>query len=98
MRFQPNTVVSICKRREDETMVQPNLAVTPSKMMKMAEHGVAISSDLNSSNFVDGDKNPSWDIPLERLRGIDMADLWQTRQAIKSKIKNSHLNDVAKYG
>ena len=68
--------------------VQPNMAVTPSQMMEMAAHGVPVSLQ-NAANFNDGEVNPSWDVPAERVRGVDMADLWQLQQSSRAKLKEA---------
>lgn len=55
-------------------------------MFEMAAHGVPISLQ-NAANFTDGEVNPSWDVPAEKVRGIDMADLWNLEQSSREKLK-----------
>lgn len=74
--------------------VRPNLAVTPAQMFEMAAHGVPISLQ-NASNFHDGDTNPSWTVPPERVRGVDMADLWQMQQSSRAKLKKARADAKA---
>ena len=51
-------------------VVRPNLAVTPAKMLTMAENGIPISS-LTQDKFFDGEFKLEWGIPAERQRGVD---------------------------
>ena len=45
--------------------------------------------------FNDGEVNPSWEVPMERLRGIDIGDLWQSSQDIRRKFKKAISDDIA---
>lgn len=86
-----------CRVRPGDEATIPNLSVSPAEMMQMSENGIPVSS-ANAALFNDGSPNPSWDIPLDRTRGVDPADLWQARQSIRKKAKDGHLRDLAKYG
>lgn len=81
-----------CKRKEYELVTIDNLAVTPSQMMEMASHGIPVSTP-NVELFYEGTENPSWNIPLEQQRGIDVAQLWQENRNIKRKALN-YVKDV----
>lgn len=81
-----HTVVANCKCKSEWQRTKPNLAVTPGQMFEMAAHGVPISLQ-NAANFTDGEVNPSWDVPAEKVRGIDMADLWNLEQSSREKLK-----------
>lgn len=85
-----------CKRRNDEVAVKGGLAMTPAQMLEMQEKGIPITTQ--NMQMSDGEPNPSWNIPLERLRGVDPAELWQQSKTIKEKVKRAHWNDVRKYG
>ena len=74
--------------------VAPNLAITPSQMMELASHGVPVSLQ-NAANFNDGQVNPPWDVPAERVRGVDMADLWQLQMSSRSKLKDAKAQAAA---
>lgn len=78
-----------CKRRSGEKPVQNNLALTPSDILRMAEQGIPASS-ANNPNLIDGNSDNDWNVPLEERRGIDMTDLWNERQNIKSKFRKAH--------
>lgn len=86
------------KRKHDELIVKNGLAITPARALEMAKNGIPITS-ANVENFLpQGDTRPGWDIPMERQRGVDPADLWQESKNIKSKYLNAHRKDVEKYG
>lgn len=95
----PRKVSCSPKRKETELPVYGNLVVTPSKMLEMAERGIPISTNNIAFNpSTDGEKNPSWDLPLDRLRGIDPAEMWEQSQIIKQRAKKAHVNDRKKFG
>lgn len=91
-----NFKVANCHRKSFEPLVQRGLAVTPAQMADMAAHGVAVSSQ-NAASFSDGQINPSWDMPIERLRGIDMADAWNASKDAQAKIRKAHSKDRQLY-
>lgn len=86
-----------CPIVKGEQRVQHGLAVPPSKMMQMAEQGVTIST-TNANNFFDGYDNPSFDLPLDAQRGIDVATLWENQRAIKNKMAKGVNSDIQTYG
>lgn len=76
-----------------------NLAYTPSQMMKLTERGIPVSSqNMPEGSFFDGEVNPSWTVPIERDRGVDVADVWQAQQESRFKLKQAHLNDIRAHG
>lgn len=86
-----------CRLKRGDVVIQPGLSITPSQMMDMAEYGIAISSQMVGS-FYDGDKNPSWDIPAERVRGVDPGDLFELQGEVRRKVVAAHRKDVQVYG
>lgn len=90
--------LTMAQRHEDEIPVYGNLVVTPSQMLKMAEKGIPISSQNTAFQPSDGEKNPSFDLPLDRLRGVDPAAMWEESQIIKQKARVAHNRDRQRYG
>lgn len=91
--------LATCVRREDELPVYGDLVVTPNKMLEMAERGIPISGqNMAFDPAKDGQHNPSWNLPLDQLRGVDPATMWENSQIIKQKARKAHINDRAKYG
>lgn len=86
------------QRHEDEPVVHSHLAVTPAEMMKLAEKGLPISGQNLSYLPSDGEPSPSWDLPLDQIRGIDPATLWENSQIIKERARTAHINDRKRYG
>lgn len=89
------------RRHEGEAVVQNDLAYTPTQMMQMAEQGIAISNQsVNADMFFDGVpvNESTFNLPLERLRGVDVADCWQANESIRKKAKNGLKNDIFKFG
>lgn len=86
------------QRAEGELEVFGNLAVTPAQMMKMAEKGIPISGQNLSMMPEEGSSNPTWDLPLDQIKGVDPAQLWEESQIIKEKARLAHIRDRHKYG
>lgn len=86
------------KRKENELPVYGNLTVTPSEMLRMTEQGIPISAQNMAYKPTDGESNPSWDLPLDRLRGVDPAQMWETQQNIKERAKRAHVTDRKRFG
>ncbi|UPW41705.1 hypothetical protein [Peromfec virus RodF8_14] len=86
-RYPSYSSNSIPKFEQDMTTeVQQGLAVTPAQMLEMNESKIAISSfglDYNEGT-IDTYANHS-DVPLERSRGIDVVDVWETQQNARYK-------------
>ena len=97
-RIQTKSHLSECKRKDYELPVHGNLTVTPAHMLKMAERGTPISTNNLEFKPSDGEQNPSWDIPLDRLRGVDPAEMWEQSQVVKQKAKRAHDTDRRVYG
>lgn len=77
---------SNCKSQPNETKVQSGLALTPAEMYTMAQQGKPISAQiLPDDNFDDGEPQCSYDITLDRQRGIDVNDLWNAEKEINNK-------------
>jgi len=90
------------KRTEVENTVLPvygNLAITPSQIEKMADQGIPVSSQ-NMAYIPDkqGEANPSWNLPLSDIRGIDAAELWEQSESSKHRIRNAHKRDRERFG
>lgn len=88
----------ICKRSEGDIPVQDGLTVTPSEMYEMAKKGIPVSTANLDMQFNDGEVNPSWDVPIDKQRGIDIGEIWQSSMDIKKKVKSSYKKDVKLYG
>lgn len=85
-------------RRDNEPAVHGNLVVTPSDMLRMAQAGRPVSAQNMSFQPEQGEKNPSWDLPLDRLRGVDPATMWEEQQVIRARAKRAHDADRKRFG
>lgn len=73
--------------------VKSGLALTPQQMFEMSKRGVPIStSNCDMKDF--GEESPTFDIPLDRMRGIDVATMWENSQVIKNKAALKHAEYV----
>lgn len=83
MKIRPYRV----RRSENDIPVNGKLALTPSKMMALAEKGIPISSQNLGNQYFEGEVNPSWDVPLDRQRGVDVNDMWNHNENVRKKLK-----------
>ncbi|UPW41281.1 hypothetical protein [Sigmofec virus UA08Rod_4411] len=72
--------------------VIPNLSVTPSQMAEMVSHGIPVSSQILGAPMFDGVSNPSWDLPIDQRRGVDIASVWQAQRESRSNITSKVVN------
>lgn len=84
-QFKPINI----ERRFDEPIVQDGLAMSPAEMMDMVNRGIPISnSNLQLLEvYKTGDKDFS--VPMEFRRNVDMADMWQHRQEMRTKVREA---------
>lgn len=97
MRYirKPYTKSNRCILHHNDDVVQSNLAYTPADMLSMASRGVPIQSYMLPDDSIDmGESKASFDIPLERKRSVDVAQLWQASQTLKRKFKKSVDTDI----
>ncbi len=77
------------QREKPYEEVRSGLCVTPSEMDYLRQQGKPISSlMLSSDNFNDGDTNPSFEVPLEMRRGIDIAQVWNEQKTAEKKLRS----------
>lgn len=73
--------------------VKSGLALSPQQMFEMSKRGVPIStSNCDMKDF--GEESPTFDIPLDRMRGVDVATMWEHSQVIKNKAALKHAEYV----
>lgn len=82
----------------DPIHIQSGLAVTPSEMMTLSEHGVPISSQVDESLFYDGDSSFKVSIDPMQMRGVDINDAWNAEQDSKARLAAAYSKDVKIYG
>lgn len=71
---------------KDESPVTPNLAMTPSQMEKLHAEGKSISLNNLEGMFYDGDTNPSFELPIDQIRGVDIGEIWQASKDARRKL------------
>lgn len=85
------------KRKPSDMPVKGDLAVTPAQMARMAANGVAISSQIAGS-FNDGETNPSFEVPITQVRGLDIVDYWEAEKIARKNVKSHIKANEQKYG
>lgn len=89
--------LAFAKRKFSDVPVKGDLAVTPAQMARMAENGVAISSQIAGS-FNDGETNPSFEVPMTQVRGLDIVDFWEAEKIARKNVKEHIKANESKFG
>lgn len=88
------SIFATCKRKKGELAVHGNLAYTPAEMFELWKQGVPISNDNMGTPTFEPDQT-IWQVPIERQRGVDVADVWQAQQTAKKRLKQAGRRFVA---
>lgn len=72
-----------------ETKVQSGLAYTPADMQRMAERGVAVSSQNMEGSYYYEPASKDFDVSLMDSRGVDPADIWNAQMDARDKLNKS---------
>lgn len=73
----------------DEDPTREGLAYTPSDMMRLAERGMPVNNLNNQKVYFDGSPDATFHVGDERLRGVDVADLWERQQVLREKARKA---------
>lgn len=82
------------KRKDGELVVKNGLAITPQKMFEMAKRGIPVTTANAADMEKFGEANPSWEIPIDRVRGVDVATMWEQSSVIRNKLQNNYRTKV----
>ena len=74
---------------DTDIVVRSGLSYSPADMSKLTERGMPVNSLNTSSVFIDGEENPSFDITSDRVRHVDVCDLWEEHQRIRDKAREA---------
>lgn len=91
-----NVKLKNCVLTSEEPIVQNGLAVTPSEMLELTNRGVPISPNNLGVIYEEGSSNLDFEPPLEHQRGIDITDMWEHREDVKSKMKSKEFKNLLK--
>lgn len=79
----------VCSIPKVQTIpTQSDLAITPAVMAEMVDRGLPVSSQSVSGMFNDGVENPSWDLPIDLRRGVDVAEVWNAQRDARQNVVN----------
>lgn len=83
-----------CVRNDNDIAVAPrSVVMTPQQALDMTAEGIPVSSQIaNSELFFDGDENSDF-VPLDRRRGVDIADIYNEVENIHSNF-SKHFNHL----
>lgn len=73
------------------------LAYTPAELMEYQKKGIPVSAS-NSESYFDGEANPSFDVPVDMMRGVDIVDCWVAQNTSRSRLASAHIKDTKTYG
>lgn len=84
-----STAFAVVDSNKGETRVQSGLAYTPADMQRMAERGVAVSSQNMEGSFYYEPASKDYDLNLMDTRGVDPADIWNAQMDARDKLRKS---------
>lgn len=76
-----------CERCEHEEVVRQGLSYSPAQMASLTERGMPVNSMNTAVGFFDGEQNPSFDVSIDRQRGVDICDVWENHMQIRQKAR-----------
>ena len=85
----PVTVTGKEYKYNENLKVVGGLAVTPSQMLDLTQRGIAISSS-NNMQYNEGSEDPSFDLPIDARRGVDVNDVWDAQANARRKLINAN--------
>lgn len=81
----------------DKVVTKQGLSYTPAQIMEYQEKGIPVSAP-GSESYFDGEANPTFDMPVDMLRGVDIVDCWVAQGDSRQRLISGHLTDVKNYG
>lgn len=78
----------------EEPIVQNGLAVTPSQMLEMTERGIPITPQNLGLIYDEGVSKLDFEPPMEFRRGVDICDMWEHRENMKSKVRSKEFQSL----
>ena len=85
----PVTVTGKAYKFNENLKVVGGLAVTPAQMLDLTQRGIAISAS-NNMQYVEGSEDPSFDLPIDARRGVDVNDVWDAQSTARRKLLNAN--------
>ena len=77
----------INRTSETDVVVRNGLSYSPADMSKLTERGMPVNALNTGSVYIDGEENPSFDVTSDRVRYVDVCDLWEEHQRIRDKAR-----------
>lgn len=83
----PNKVIfAHLHRTENDVKVQPHLAYDVSDLAQMVQMGKPISTTSAENMYYDGSSDVSFNLPLDKQRGVDLNDMFQAAASARKKL------------
>lgn len=77
---------AICDYNRNNPVIS-GLSLTPADVYNLTSQGLPVKTSQQADEyFLDGDTNPSIDVPLEFSRGVDINTLWETQRDTRKKV------------
>lgn len=83
--------------RPSNIVVDEGLSVSPADVARLTAQGVPVSSS-NVGTFIDGVENPSFDLPIDKCVGVDIADCWEASMSASRRLSKAQQQDISNYG
>lgn len=85
--------VCFTKLAPNNHVVQSGLAITPSQIYERVKKGIPVGDNFsNDSQFIDGDENCGYEVPIVFRRGVDINTLWNEQEDSRAALKSINVN------
>lgn len=83
-----------CKRKENDSIVNPHLAFDLRDLEEMRRQGKPISVQNAESMYYEGSTDCSFDLPLDSQRGVDINDMWNHSKSVNNRLSKLGISKV----
>lgn len=88
-KYKRDVHVIDCTTGDNEIKTRQGLAYTPADMDKLLKQGMPVNSANVVDMFNDGSENPTFHITSDKVRDVDVAELWEEHEVLKEKARSA---------
>ena len=82
------------KLKSTESKVQPHLAYDLRDVDALVAQGKSVSNQNVEGMYYDGEQNISFNMPQDRMRGVDINDAWNAMMDGKRRVSRAGVRSV----
>lgn len=86
--------VARCVRRDSDPLMNPHLAFDLADLDALRRQGKPINIANADSLYYDGSENCSFNLPLDRQRGVDINTMWERSKTVSKTMSKLGVSKV----